>query len=47
MQNSTHIARIMKACGISIEQLLSFAHTSKYLTNRQRTRILNRVGGAV
>ncbi len=46
MRNSTHIARIMKACNISIEQLLSFAHTSKYLTNRQRARILQRVGGA-
>ncbi|HGJ5868542.1 hypothetical protein [Arsenophonus nasoniae] len=47
MRNSTHIARIMKACGISIEQILDFAHTSKYLTTRQRARILNRVGGAV
>ncbi|HGJ5882277.1 hypothetical protein [Arsenophonus sp.] len=45
MRNSTHIARIMKACDISIEQLLSFAHIPKYLTNRQRDRILNRAGG--
>ncbi|HGJ5884760.1 hypothetical protein [Arsenophonus sp.] len=44
MQNSTHIARIMKACGISIEQLLSFALTSKHLTNRQREYLLS-IGG--
>ncbi|HGJ5866244.1 hypothetical protein [Arsenophonus nasoniae] len=46
MRNSTHIARIMKACAISIEQLLSFAHTSKHLTPRQR-EYLQRVGGIV
>jgi hypothetical protein len=46
MRNSTHIARIMKACGISIEQLLNFAHTSKYLTTRQR-EYLRSIGGAV
>ncbi|QBY46955.1 hypothetical protein [Arsenophonus nasoniae] len=44
MRNSTHIARIMKACNISIEQLLSFANTSKYLTARQR-EYLQQVGG--
>jgi len=44
MRNSTHIARIMKACGISIEQLLSFALTSKHLTIRQRED-LQRIGG--
>jgi len=46
MQNSTHIARIMKVCGISIEQLLSFARTSKYLTTRLREYLLS-IGGAV
>ncbi len=46
MRNNTHITRIMKACGISIEQLLSFAHTSKHLTNRQR-EYLRSIGGAV
>ncbi|HGJ5865574.1 MAG TPA: hypothetical protein ACHBZ9_13160 [Arsenophonus nasoniae] len=46
MRNSTHIARIMKACDISIEQLLSFARTSKYLTTRLR-KYLQRVGGVV
>ncbi|HGJ5866391.1 MAG TPA: hypothetical protein ACHBZ9_09355 [Arsenophonus nasoniae] len=45
MRNSTHIARIMKACDISIEQLLSFARTSKHLTNRQR-EYLRSIGGA-
>ncbi len=45
MRNSTHIARIMKACDISIEQLLSFANTSKHLTTRQR-EYLQRIGGA-
>ncbi|HGJ5865987.1 MAG TPA: hypothetical protein ACHBZ9_08640 [Arsenophonus nasoniae] len=46
MRNSTHIARIMKACGISTEQLLSFANTSKHLTTHQREYLLS-IGGAV
>ncbi|HGJ5862864.1 MAG TPA: hypothetical protein ACHBZ9_04170 [Arsenophonus nasoniae] len=46
MRNSTHIARIMKVCNMSIEQLLSFARTSKHLTSRQR-EYLQRVGGVV
>ncbi|MFS1538098.1 MAG: hypothetical protein ACL7BU_04705 [Candidatus Phlomobacter fragariae] len=38
MRNSTHIARIMKACGISIEQLL----TSKTQSNfKKRRRLAN------
>ena len=39
MDNSTHTARLLKACNISIEQLLSFALTSRHLTSRQRDRL--------
>ena len=44
MRDTTHIARLMKACGITTEQLLSFVFTSKYLTERQREQLLA-VGG--
>lgn len=44
MRNSTHIARLLKACNITTGQLLSFVRQSKYLTIRQRARLLT--GGA-
>jgi hypothetical protein len=40
MRDTTHIARLLKACGITTEQLLSFAFASKYLTERQREQLL-------
>ncbi|HHA2249941.1 TPA: hypothetical protein ACOEHG_004883 [Enterobacter ludwigii] len=40
MRNATHIARLLKACGITTEQLLSFVFKSKYLTARQREQLL-------
>ncbi len=44
MRNSTHIARLLTACGISTGQFLSFVYTSKHLTPRQRQH-LRIVGG--
>lgn len=46
MRDTTHIARLLKACGITTEQFLSFVCTSKHLTSRQRAH-LSIVGGAV
>lgn len=45
MRNSTHIARLLKACGISKEQFVSFVLMSSHLTPRQRAYLLN-MGGA-
>ncbi len=44
MRNSTHIARLLKACGISNEQFASFVLMSSHLTPRQRAYLLS--GGA-
>ncbi|CAK8740688.1 hypothetical protein SODG_004165 [Sodalis praecaptivus] len=46
MRNSTHIARLLKACKITTGQLLSFAHQSRHLTPRQRAYLLSMGGGA-
>lgn len=45
MRNSTHIARLLEACGISNDRFVSFVLTSRHLTPRQRTALLVIVGG--
>jgi hypothetical protein len=44
MRDTTHIARLLKAYGITTERLLSFVFASKHLTERQREQLLTAGG---